>query len=141
MESNHPQTEELLNLEKSIKILETPFGEVCRVLGLDETEPNEFLEVENCIFLFDPEKEHVFSSVVIMSGAYGFYGIKIGANWLDTAGKLELQGFKQASDLERFTKPGQDFNISVYLYPDDCPDASLSKVKDYSVCARYGQAL
>ena len=91
MESNHPQTEELLNLEKSIKILETQFGEVCRVLGLDETEPNEFLEVENCIFLFDPENEYVFSSAVIMSNTYGFYGIKIGSNWLDTAGKLELQ--------------------------------------------------
>jgi len=141
MESNHRQTEELLNLEKFIKILETPFSEVCRVLGLDETEPNEFLEVENCIFLFDPEKEYVFSSAVIMSNTYGFYGIKIGSNWLDTAGKLELQGFKQASDLERFTKPGTDFSISIYLYPDDCPDATLSKVKDYSVCARYGQAL
>ncbi len=141
MESNHPRTEELFNLEKSIKILETPFSEVCQVLGLDETEPNEFLEVENCIFFFDPEKEYVFSSAVIMGSVYGFYGIKIGANWLDTAGKLESQGFKQASDLERFTKPGPDFSISVYLYPDDCPDASLSKVKDYSVCARYGQAL
>jgi hypothetical protein len=141
MGSNHPQTEELLNLEKSIKILETPFSEVRRVLGLDETEPNEFLEVENCIFFFDPAKEYVFSSAVIMGSAYGFYGIKIGANWLGTAGKLESQGFKQATDLERFTKPGSDFNISVYLYPDDNPDTSTSKVKDYSVCARYGQAL
>ncbi len=141
MGSNHPQTDELFNLEKSIKILETPFSKVCRVLGFDETEPNKFLEVENCIFFFDPAKEYVFSSAVIMGSAYGFYGIKIGANWLDTAGKLESQGFKQASDLERFTKPGPDFNISVYLYPDDNPDASASKVKDYSVCARYGQAL
>ncbi len=141
MGSNHPQTEELFNLEKSIKILETPFSEVCGVLGLDETEPDKFLEVENCIFFFDPAKEYVFSSAVIMGSGYGFYGIKIGANWLDTAGKLESQGFKQASDLERFTKPGPDFNISVYLYPDECPDASLSKVKDYSVCVRYGQAL
>jgi hypothetical protein len=141
MGSKQPQTEELLNLEKSIKILETPFIEVCRVLGLDETEPIEFLEVENCIFFFDPAKEYVLSSAVIMGSAYGFYGIKIGANWLETAGQLELQGFKQASDLERFTKPGPDFNISVYLYPDDCPDTSQSKVKDYSVCARYGQAL
>jgi len=45
MGSNQPQTEELFNLEKSIKILETPFSEVCRVLGLDETEPEKFLEV------------------------------------------------------------------------------------------------
>jgi len=141
MGSNQPQTEELFNLEKSIKILETPFSEVCRVLGLDETEPEKFLEVENCVFFFDPEKEYVFGSAVIMGSIYGFYGIKIGANWLDTAGKLESQGFKQASDLERFTKPSPNFSISVYLYPDDCPDASLSKVKDYSVCARYGQAL
>ncbi len=141
MGSNQPQTEELFNLEKSIKILETPFSEVCRVLGLDETVPNGFMEAENCVFFFDPAKEHVFSSAVIMGSAYGFYGIKIGANWLDTAGKLESQGFKQASDLERFTKPGPDFSISIYLYPDDNPDASASKVKDYSVCARYGQAL
>ena len=141
MESKQPQTEELLNLENSIKILETPFSEVCRVLGLDKTEPSEFFEVENCIFFFDPAQEYVFSSAVIMGGSYGFYGIKIGANWLETAAKLETQGFKQASDLERFTKPGPDFNISVYLYPDDNPDASASKVKDYSVCARYGQAL
>jgi len=141
MRSNQPQTEELLNLEKYIKILKTPFSEVCRLLGLDESEPGEFLEIDNCIFFFDPEKEYVFSSAVIMGSTYGFYGIKIGANWLQTAGKLELQGFKQAADLERFTMPGPDFNISVYLYPDDCPDTSLSKVKDYSVCARYGQAL
>ena len=141
MGSNQSQTEELYNLEKSIKILETPFSEVCRLLGIEETEPDKFLEVENCIFFFDPAKEYVFSSAVIMGSTYGFYGIEIGANWLETAGKLESQGFKQASDLERFTKPGTDFSISVYLYPDDCPDASLSKVKDYSVCARYGQAL
>jgi hypothetical protein len=141
MGSNQPQTEELLNLEKSIKILETPFSEVCRMLGLGKTEPNQFLEVENCIFFFDPAKEYVFSSAVIMGSSYGFYGIKIGANWLETAAKLESQGFKQASDLERFTKPGPDFNISVYLYPDESPDESSSKVKDYSVCARYGQAL
>jgi len=136
-----PRTEELLNLEKSIRILETSFSEVCRMLGLDEAEPKEFLEVDNCIFFFDPEQKYVFSSAVIMGRTYGFYGIEIGANWLETAGKLELQGFKQASDLERFTKPGQDFNISIYLYPDDNPDASASKVKDYSICARYGQAL
>jgi hypothetical protein len=141
MRSNQPQTKELLNLEKSIRILETPYGKVCRALGLDEAEPREFLEVDNCIFFFDPAKEYVFSSAVIMGSTYGFYGIEIGANWLQTAGMLESQGFKQASDLERFTKPGRDFNISVYLYPDDCPDASASKVKDYSVCARYGQAL
>lgn len=141
MRANQPQIEELSNLEKYISILETPFDEVCEVLEVDRTEPGEFLEVDNCIFFFDPEKNYVFSSAVIMGSKYGFYGIKIGANWLETAGQLELQGFKQASDLERFTRPGQDFSISVYLYPDDNPDASASKVKDYSVCARYGQAL
>jgi hypothetical protein len=159
MVSKEPQSEELscrghlardsragrprhkLNLEKSIKILETPFSEVCRLLGLKKTKPNGFLEVENCIFFFDSAEGYVFSSAVIMSGSYGFYGVKIGDNWLETAGKLESQGFKQASELERFTKPGPDFNISVYLYPDDSPDVSSSKVKDYSVCARYGQAL
>jgi hypothetical protein len=141
MGSKQPQTEKLLNLEKSIRILETPFSEVCRLLGLGKIIPNSFLEVENCIFFFDPAEEYVFSSAVIMGSVYGFYCIQIGANWLDTAGKLESQGFKQASDLERFTMPGPEFSISVYLYPDDCPDASASKVKDYSVCARYGQAL
>jgi len=141
MRSNQPQTKELLNLEKYIRILETSYGEVCLTLGLDKGEPREFLEVDNCIFFFDPSKEYVFSSAVIMGNTYGFYGIEIGTNWLETAGKLESQGFKQASDLERFTKPGADFNISVYLYPDDNPDASASKVKDYSVCARYGKAL
>ena len=141
MDSEQAQTEEFLNLEKSIKILETPFKEVCHILGLGKTKPDSFLEVDNCIFFFDPAEEYVFSSAVIMSSSYGFYGIKIGANWLETADKLESQGFRQASDLERFTKPGPDFNISVYLYPDDSPDASSSKVKDYSVCARYGQAL
>jgi hypothetical protein len=141
MRPKQAQTDNLLNLEKSIGILETPYSEVCRVLGLNKAEPREFLEVDNCIFFFDPAKEYVFSSAVIMGSTYGFYGIEIGANWLQTAGKLESQGFKQASDLERFTKPGSDFNISVYLYPDDNPEASASKVKDYSVCARYGQAL
>ena len=141
MGSKQPQTKELLNLEKSIRILETPFGKVCRVLGLNGAKPGEFLEVDNCIFFFDPAKEYIFSSAVIMGNNYGFYGIEIGANWLETAGMLESQGFIQASDLERFTKPGQDFSISIYLYPDDNPDASASKVKDYSVCARYGQAL
>ncbi|MBN2593006.1 MAG: hypothetical protein JXA81_05815 [Sedimentisphaerales bacterium] len=141
MGSKQPQTEELLNLENSIKILETPYSEVCRMIGLEKTKPNSFLEVENCIFFFDSSNEYVFSSAVIIGSKYGFYGIKIGANWLETAGQLELQGFKQASDLERFTKPGRDFSISIYLYPDDNPDASASKVKDYSICARYGQAL
>ena len=69
--------------------------------GLGKSKPNSFLEVENCIFFFDPAKEYVFSSAVIMGSSYGFYGIKIGANWLETAGQLETQGFKQASDLER----------------------------------------
>jgi len=148
MGSSQPRTggsrtapKELLNLEKSIKLLETPFGEVSRLLGLGKIKPNSFLEVENCVFFFDSTQDYIFSSAVIMGSAYGFYGIKIGANWLETAGQLESQGFKQATDLERFTKPGADFNISVYLYPDDNPDASASKVKDYSVCARYGQAL
>jgi hypothetical protein len=141
MRTNQPQIKKLLNLEQSIRILETPFREVCDVLGLNHIQPSEFLEVDNCIFFFDPEREYVFSSAVIMGSSCGFYGIKTGANWLEAAGVLESQGFKQASDLERFTKPGRDFNISVYLYPDDNPDASASKVKDYSVCARYGQAL
>ncbi len=141
MDSKHAASADTLNLEKSIKIFETPFSEVCGVLGLDCAEPKGFLEVGNCIFLFDSQNEYVLSGAVIMGNTYGFFGVEIGANWLDTAGKLESQGFRQAGDLERFTKPGSDFSISIYLYPDDCPDASLSKVRDYSICARYGSAL
>lgn len=141
MKPKYPRSEDAYNLEKFIKALETPFSEVCRVLDVDSTEPTDFLEVEDCIFLFDSEKEHVFSGAVIMSDTYGFFGIRVGTNWLEAAGKLESQGFKQASDLERFTKLGSDFGFSVYLYPDDCPDSSLSTVKDYSLCTRYGHAL
>lgn len=141
MESKNLPLGDALNLEKYIRILETPFGEVCRLLGLDCTEPTGSLEVDDCIFLFDPENQYVLSSVVVLGGRFGFFGIQIGANWLDTAGKLESQGFKQAEDLERFTKLGADFCISVYLYPDDSSEVSLSKVRDYSVCARYGSAL
>jgi len=141
MKPKHPRPEDAYNLEKFIVALETSFSEVCRVLDVDRTEPTDFLEVEDCIFLFDSKKGHVFSGAVIMSDAYGFFGIRVGANWLEAAGMLESQGFEQASDLERFTKLGSDFAISVYLYPDDCPDSSLSTVKDYSVCARYGHAL
>ncbi len=141
MESNTLDPGDTLNLERLIGILETPFSKVCQVLGLDRTEPTGFLEVEDCIFLFDSNNGHVLSGAVIMSSAYGFFGITVGANWLDTAGRLESQGFTQAGDLERFTKQGSEFSISVYLYPDDSPDASVSKVRDYSVRARYGRAL
>ncbi len=141
MESKRPRPGDTLNLEKFIHIFETPFSKVCEVLGLDSTEPDSFLEAENCILLFDSEKDYVFSGAVVMGGTYGFFGIQVGANWLDAAGKLESQGFKQAHELERFTKRGQDFSVSVYLYPDNCPDASLSTVKDYSVCVRYGDTL
>ena len=130
-----------LNLERHIRILETPFREVCHLLGLDYDEPVDSVEVGNCIFLFDPKNQYVLSSAVILGSEFGFFGIQVGANWLDTAGKLESQGFIQAGELKRFTKPGPDFSISVYLYPDDSADVHLSKVRDYSVCARYGRAL
>ena len=141
VESKHLLPGNTVNLETFINILETPFDEVCQVLGLHCAEPASFLEIEDCIFLFDSQNEHVLSGAVIMSKAYGFFGITVGASWLDTAGRLESQGFIQAGDLERFTKQGSDFSISVYLYPDDSSDASLSKVRDYSVRARYGRAL
>lgn len=141
MESKRPPMGDTMNLEKFIRIMETPFSEVCDILGVEDTKPESFLEVENCVFLFDSEKNYVFSGAVVMGGPYGFFGIQVGANWLDTAGKLESQGFKQAHELERFTRPGENFSVSVYLYPDDCPDASLSTVKDYSVCIRYGHAI
>jgi hypothetical protein len=141
VKSNALPPGDTLNLEKFVSILKTPFDVVCQVLDLDCTEPTSFLEVEDCIFLFDSQNDHVLSGAVIMSKAYGFFGIAVGANWLDTAGKLESQGFVQAGDLERFTKQGSDFSISVYLYPDGSSDASLSKVRDYSVRVRYGRAL
>ena len=141
VESKPLRREDAFNLEKFIKILETPFREVCDMLGEEAAEPEDFLEVDNCVFLFDSERDYVFSGAVIMSEAYGFFGIKVGANWLEAAGKLESQGFKQADDLERFTKRSSDFAISVYLYPDDCPDTKLSKVRDYAISTRYGHAL
>jgi len=141
MESKRLGSEDVYHLEKWIKALETPYSEVCRVLGVDDGEPEDFLEVEDCIFLFDSDKDYVFSGAVVMSDAYGFYGLRVGANWLEAAGTLESQGFEQADDLERFTKRGPDFNISVYLYPDANPDTSLSTVKDYSICIRYGHTL
>lgn len=141
VKSNALPPGDTLNLEKFVSILKTPFDEVCQVLGLDCTEPTSFLEIEDCIFLFDSQNDHVLTGAVIMSTAYGFFGIAVGANWLDTAGRLESKGFVQADDLERFTKQGSDFSISVYLYPDDSSDASSSKVRDYSVRVRYGRAL
>jgi len=141
MDSNQVQPEDALHLERFLNILETPFSRVCQVLGLNGTEPRSFLEVDNCIFLFDSQKNLIFSGAVIIGQAYGFYGIQVGANWLESAEKLESQGLVTASALERFTKPGPDFSISVYLYPDDCPDTSASKVRDYSVNARYGRGL
>lgn len=141
MQSKHLPPGDSLNLEKHIRILETPFNQVCRLLGLDYAEPRDSVEVAHCIFLFDPQNQYVLSSAVILGGEFGFFGIQVGANWLDTAGKLESQGFSQAGELERFTKPGPDFSISVYLYPDDSDDVHLSKVRDYSVCARYGSTL
>ena len=141
METKRPASEDVYHLEKWIQPFVTPYGEVCRVLGEGAGEPGDFLEVEDCVFLFDSEKGYVFSGAVVMSDAYGFYGLRVGANWLEAAGTLESQDFEQAEDLERFTKRGQNFNISVYLYPDDNPNTSLSTVKDYSICIRYGRNL
>jgi hypothetical protein len=139
MRSKRPRAEDVFNLERFIKILETPFSEVCQVLGLDCPEPEEFIEVGSCVFLFDPEKQHVFSGAVILDDSCGFFGIRIGANWLETAGRLESEGFVQADSLERFTRQGPDFGVSIYLYPNDCANASISTVKDYSICPRYSR--
>ena len=141
MTSKRLGSKDVFNLEKHIKMLETSFGEVCCLLGEDETEPEGFLEEEDCVFLFDSERDFVFTGAVIMSDAYGFFGIQVGMNWMKAASKLESQGFLQAEDLERFTKRGPEVGVSVYLYPDENPDASLSTVKDYSLCARYGLSL
>jgi len=134
MDSKRPFLEDALNLERHIKILETPFSQVCLILGLEPQEPKEVIEIENTIFMFDPEQGHLFSGAVVLDNTYGFFGIKIGANWLETAENLESQGFIQAQDTERFTKPGDNFGTSVYLYLD----SDESKVQHYSVCIRYG---
>jgi hypothetical protein len=139
--SKHIPPGDALNLEKHLRIFQTPFADVCRLLGLNGTKPAVSLEIADCIFLFDSEDRYVLSGAVILGTEFGFFGIRVGANWLDTAGKLESQGFRQAGNLERFTKPGSDFSISVYLYPDDSSDVQSSKVRDYSVCARYGSAI
>ncbi len=139
MKSKGPAPEDFFNLEKHLKLLETPFAQVCRVLGLEESEPSDFLQAGRSVFLFDPDKKHVFNGAVIIDDGFGFYGIKVGDNWLATADRLESQGFVQANELERFTKPGQGFGISVYLYHDESAEASSSTVKEYSICPRYGQ--
>ncbi len=136
MDPNRPSPDDALNLERYIKILKTPFSEVCQVLGLENEEPKDVIEVENCVFMFDPEEGHLFSGAVVLDNTYGFFGIKIGANWLETAEKLESQGFIQAQNSERFTKPGENFGTSVYLYLNS--DSGEPKVQHYSVCVRYG---
>ena len=141
MQSKRLPPGDALNLEKHLKIFQTPFAEVCRLLGLNGAKPGASVEIADCIFLFDSQDHYVLSGAVILGTEYGFFGIKVGANWLDTAGKLESQGFRQAGNLERFTRPGLDFSISVYLYPDDSPDVQSSRVRDYSICARYGSAI
>jgi hypothetical protein len=136
MSLNRFSLEDALNLERHIKILETSFSEVCQVLGLESQEPKDVIEIENSVFMFDSEQGHLFTGAVVLDNVYGFFGIKIGANWLETAENLESQGFIQAQDSERFTKPGENFGTSVYLYPDS--DSGELKVQHYSVCVRYG---
>lgn len=136
MDPNRSLPDDALNLERYIKILKTPFNEVCRVLGLEYEGPKDVIEVENSVFMFDSEEGHLFSGAVVLDNTYGFFGIKIGANWLETAEKLESQGFIQAQNSERFTKPGENFGTSVYLYFDS--NSGEPKVQHYSVCVRYG---
>jgi len=136
MNPNRPFPEDALNLERHIKILETSFSQVCLILGLEPQEPKEVIEIENSIFMFDSKQGHLFTGAVVLDNIYGFFGIKIGANWLETAEKLESQGFIQAQDSERFTKPGENFGTSVYLYLDT--DSGGANVHHYSVCVRYG---
>ena len=133
---NRPSLEDALTLERYIKILKTPFSEVCQVLGLESEEPKDVIEVENSVLMFDSEEGHLFSGAVVLDNTYGFFGIKIGANWLETAEMLESQGFIQAQNSERFTKPGENFGTSVYLYLES--DSGEARVQHYSVCVRYG---
>lgn len=136
MDLNRPSLDDPLSLERYIEILKTPFSEVCKVLGLESQDPKDVIEVENSVFMFDPEQGHLFCGAVVLDNMYGFFGIKIGTNWLETAEMLESQGFIQARDTERFTKPGEKFGTSVYLYLDS--DSGQATVQHYSVCVRYG---
>jgi len=128
--------EDMLNLETKIKLFDTPFREVCEIIGIEASEPKNVIEVEDSVFMFDPEQDYIFSGAVILDNSYGFFGIRIGASWLQTAEELESQGFVQAKDLDRFTKFGDDFNTSIYLYPDS--DTKDSRVQHYSLCISYG---
>jgi hypothetical protein len=130
------QIEDMLNLETKIKLLATPFSEVCEILGIEAAEPKNVIEADDSLFMFDPEQGYLFSGAVILDNSYGFFGIRIGANWLETAENLESQGFVQAEDLDRFTKPGESFGECLYLYPDS--DTTDSRVQHYSLCVRYG---
>lgn len=130
------QPEDKLSLDSHIKLLETPFSEVCRILGLESEEPKKALEVDDSVFMFDAEQDYLFTGAVILDNSYGFFGIKIGANWLETAENLESQGFVQAEDTDRFTKPGEDFGACVCMYPDS--DSTDSLVQHYSFGVRYG---
>jgi hypothetical protein len=130
------QIEEVLDLETKIRLFETPFSEVCEILGVELAGPKNVIEVEDSVFMFDPEQDYLFSGAVILDNQYGFFGIRIGANWLKTAENLESMGFVQAEDLDRFTKIGGEFNTSVYLYPDS--DTDDSRVQHYSLCVGYG---
>ena len=130
------QPEDTLSLERHIRLFETPFSEVCRILGLEAKEPKNVMEVDDSVFMFDAEQGYLFSGAVILDNSYGFFGIRIGADWLKTAENLEKQGFVQAEDTDRFTKPGENFGACVYLYPDS--DSTDSRVQHYSVGVRYG---
>lgn len=128
-----------LYLEKYITIQQTPFAEVCRLLELDEPEPLESVLVGASVFLFDPDNDYLFNGAVIIDDEYGFYGISVGDNWLESAARLESLGFVQAEELERFTLPGRDFGVSIYLYHDNSTDPSISAVREYSICPRFGR--
>ena len=130
------QIEDMINLDTKIKLFATPFSEVCEILGIEAAEPKNVIEIDDSVFMFDPEKDYLFSGAVILDNAYGFFGIRIGADWLKTAENLESQGFVQAEDCDRFTKLGEDFSECVYLYPDS--ETTDSRVQHYSICIRYG---
>lgn len=139
MAPNLPSPEDAHELEKHIRLLQTSFTEVCRLLGTESDGPQTAIEVDNCVLMFEARNGYLFTGAVVLDNTYGFFGIKVGANWLKTAEQLEAQGFIQADDFERFTRPGEDFGTCVYLYSDGSVDAENSKVRHYSVCARYGQ--
>lgn len=129
------------NLEKRFELMKTTWKQARKQLGFDEKEPTPSVPVGRSVFMFDASRDFVFNGAVIMDDSFGFFGIEVGSKWLAAAEHLESQGFVQAENAERFTRPGEQFGVSVYLYPDDYNKMSSAKVDHYSLNIRHGSTI